>query len=543
MKQNKRFILLVVMVLLANCLFAGLATAASYTPTVTDFTLPGTAVFTYDKSEIDPYGTVYAGYKAISLDLWAYGEPGYHNEGRAIVGGWTPNSKIDNDGWCAVFERDESGNAIDFTAFKFKAVSSDPTVVSVGTANATAMTEASWTLNAQKVGKATITITAYTLEDMEWSRSNPTGMSASFDVEIRQDVAAKVALTKKPTAANYKVGDSITAVLASSSMMEAAVKYNYDAFYGTNDILAFIYGTGLDYYYVPGWAKDIISVPTEWKLATDKDPWTEFDYEYHGDRYTPSKYKQITLSEYDWSGIIKVKFTDLAWSVSPADAADVVVTADKATITFKKAGNVTIKAAMAADPTINATVTYTIDKNPDIPEETLKLQTADGKTSATVKLIKGETPATLTLSAKDKDGKAVEIYKFKSSNTKVATIDEKTGVVTVKGEGTVQMTGTTKAGDTYYFNLKVKKVPVSKLTVTTKSIKVEVGKTAQIAWATKPAYAYNPAVKFKSSDKKIATVSDTGLVTGVKAGKTTVVVTPKFAKDTVNPVTIKVTVK
>jgi hypothetical protein len=527
MKQNKRFILLVVMVLLANCLFAGLASAAWHDTFVSAIYAPQKAQFAYDRTAVDPYGNFYGDgtYGNIWLNLSRVTSPtaGYYND-------WLNGGDI--DAFYMHNDRTETGNNIAFLV-----TSSDASVLAVNGNGVCYVgddydadgnylgTGGSIALIPKKLGEAVITITAGVVVERGYGTAvQYTGVSTSFPVKLVQDTASQVILVKKPIAQNYKVGDSITAGLASTKIAANVLKYDLSQF--THDIEAFVTFKGYDYVWATTGDGKWVSVPVKLDSQGNVLEW-----------------KEVWVAEYSYTGAIQYRFDDLVWSASPADAAKITADASSAKIEFLKAGTVTITAALKGDPSVKASVSYTVAVNPDMPVETLKLQTADGKTSATVKLIKGETPATLTLSAKDKDGKAVEIYKFKSSNTKVATIDEKTGVVTVKGEGTVQMTGTTKAGDTYYFNLKVKKVPVSKLTVTTKSIKVEVGKTAQIAWATKPAYAYNPAVKFKSSDKKIATVSDTGLVTGVKAGKTTVVVTPKFAKDTVNPVTIKVTVK
>jgi hypothetical protein len=510
MRKNKRFILLVVAVLLANCLFAGLASAVEthkYDSDVYAYKT-GAAEYFFGTDEMNPYGVLYGTY-AIHVSLIKGALFGYGN------------------GWIDVgFSSSETDNL-------FKVSSDNPSVVAVSTS---VVGTTGWAneetgdfgedgdfwLYASKEGSAKITLVAMD-HHATWN-----GASASFTVTISRNGAWDIELVKKPTAANYKAGDKITVGLASAKTTPESLRVYPSSF--AYDIEAFVYG------------KDI------WSGGTADGE------EIHGRVLKPVKDADGNVIAYEWvsgttinweyfyTGMMQYKFSDVVWSVSDASVAKYTANADgqSGTIEFLKSGSVTIKAALKSDSRVYDTITLTIDKG-EI-DETGKLVNADGKTSMTVKLTKGVAPATFTLKAQDAK---TEIVKFKSSNKAVATIDEKTGVVTIvkDKEGTVQFTGYDKNGNSYTFNLKVKKVPVSKLTVTTKSIKVEAGKTAQIAWATKPAYAYNPDVKFTSSDKKVATVSATGLVTGVKAGKTTVVVTPKFAKDTVNPVTIKVTVK
>lgn len=77
------------------------------------------------------------------------------------------------------------------------------------------------------------------------------------------------------------------------------------------------------------------------------------------------------------------------------------------------------------------------------------------------------------------------------------------------------------------------------LTATTKTIDVK-GKTTVSVKSVKPANA-SKSVSFKSSNKKVATVSSKGVVTGKKAGKVTITVTSKTNKKVKS--TIKITVK
>ncbi len=105
---------------------------------------------------------------------------------------------------------------------------------------------------------------------------------------------------------------------------------------------------------------------------------------------------------------------------------------------------------------------------------------------------------------------------WSSSNKKVATVNSK-GVVTAKAKGTAVITAT--CGE-YKATCKVSvKTPTLKLAKTSASIKV--GKKTTIKATATP----TGTVKYTSSNKKIATVSSKGVVTGKKKGTAKITVT------------------
>ena len=67
--------------------------------------------------------------------------------------------------------------------------------------------------------------------------------------------------------------------------------------------------------------------------------------------------------------------------------------------------------------------------------------------------------------------------------------------------------------------------PIPVTSITASDVTLMEGKTAQIEWTVLPADASFKAVSFASSDESIATVSSSGLVTGVAVGNTTVTIT------------------
>lgn len=118
---------------------------------------------------------------------------------------------------------------------------------------------------------------------------------------------------------------------------------------------------------------------------------------------------------------------------------------------------------------------------------------------------------------------------WSSSNKKVVTVNSK-GVVTAKAKGTAVITAT--CGE-YKATCKVSvKTPTLKLAKTSASIKV--GKKTTIKATATP----TGTVKYTSSNKKIATVSSKGVVTGKKKGTAKITVTCNGVSKT-----FKVTVK
>ena len=119
---------------------------------------------------------------------------------------------------------------------------------------------------------------------------------------------------------------------------------------------------------------------------------------------------------------------------------------------------------------------------------------------------------------------------YTSSNSKIATVDKKTGKVTAKAAGKVTITaksGNLKATYTVTF-----KNPNLKLTKTSASVKV--GKTTRITAKAIP----SGKITYKSSNKKVATVSSNGTVKGIKKGTAKITVTCNGVSKT-----FKVTVK
>ena len=132
-------------------------------------------------------------------------------------------------------------------------------------------------------------------------------------------------------------------------------------------------------------------------------------------------------------------------------------------------------------------------------------------------------------------------FRFSSSNNKVATVSKK-GVVKAKKKGTVTLTMTHIYDHRIKTSVKmqVKAKKKGKITLAQKSATIGVGNTVKISVKSVKNMG-GKAMKYTTSDKSIATVSDKGVVTGKSAGEAKITVTSVLNKK--NKTTFKVTVK
>lgn len=112
---------------------------------------------------------------------------------------------------------------------------------------------------------------------------------------------------------------------------------------------------------------------------------------------------------------------------------------------------------------------------------------------------------------------------WKSSDTKVATVDN--GLVTAVAEGTATITVTTAdGGKTATCEVTVTQpaeTPVTSVTLDKTSLTLDVGGSDTLTATVKPDNATTKTVTWSTSDKNVATVQD-GVVTAVGAGKATI---------------------
>ena len=114
---------------------------------------------------------------------------------------------------------------------------------------------------------------------------------------------------------------------------------------------------------------------------------------------------------------------------------------------------------------------------------------------------------------------------WQSSNESIVSVSN--GVIKAIKEGqtiiTVGYGG--QVFDNVIINVSKKKISVTDISLTATSTELNINGTLQLDYKVYPTDATNQGVVFKSSDDSIATVSNTGLVTGKKAGNVTITIT------------------
>ncbi|MDQ2664785.1 MAG: Ig-like domain-containing protein, partial [Gemmatimonadota bacterium] len=146
----------------------------------------------------------------------------------------------------------------------------------------------------------------------------------------------------------------------------------------------------------------------------------------------------------------------------------------------------------------------------------------------------GET-TTLTATVKDTNGLTVtdRPVSWASSNEAVATVSQ-AGVVTGVAPGTATITATSE-GKSGTAALTVTAVPVGTVTLAPSSASVEQGETTTLTATVKDANGLTVTdrpVSWASSDEAVATVSSTGVVTGVAPGSATITATSEGKRGT-----------
>jgi hypothetical protein len=149
---------------------------------------------------------------------------------------------------------------------------------------------------------------------------------------------------------------------------------------------------------------------------------------------------------------------------------------------------------------------------------------------ASASLQVGQT-TTATATGTDQNGAGIStgVITWSSSNTNVATVNS-SGAVTAVGPGTASITATAngKSGSATVTVTAPTQAGVASVAVTPATASILVGATVQLAATVKDAGGNTltgRTVDWSSSDPTTATVTPTGLVTGIKAGTATIIAT------------------
>ena len=192
----------------------------------------------------------------------------------------------------------------------------------------------------------------------------------------------------------------------------------------------------------------------------------------------------------------------------------------------KKKGSAVVTVTLASKKT--ASFKVTVQK---AAVKTTKITT----TTKSLTLAKGATYKKLASSIAVTPVTSKEKVTYSSSNKKVATVSSK-GVIKVKKAGTAKIT--VKSGSKkVVVTVKVTGVKTTKLSGVPATKKIAKGKSFKIKAAATPKNT-DEKITFKSSNKKVATVTSKGVVKGLKKGTATITVQSGSKK-----MTCKVTVK
>jgi uncharacterized protein YjdB len=124
---------------------------------------------------------------------------------------------------------------------------------------------------------------------------------------------------------------------------------------------------------------------------------------------------------------------------------------------------------------------------------------------------------------------------YTSKNTKIATVNSK-GVVTAKKAGTTTITVKTANGKTATCKITVKKAPKS-VSLSKKKITLKKGQTIKLKTTITKGSA--TTLTFKSSNKKVVTVTASGKIKALKKGTATITVITHNNKKVKCKVTVK----
>ena len=148
-------------------------------------------------------------------------------------------------------------------------------------------------------------------------------------------------------------------------------------------------------------------------------------------------------------------------------------------------------------------------------------------TPTTQTVVAGSTTPAFAAVTKDAGGNTLSgrAVTFASSNTGVATIDPTTGVATGVAPGTATITATSEGITSNAATLTVTPVPVSSVTLAPSSQNVVVGSTVTFV-ATPRDASNNPLsgrmIVYGSSNDAVATISTSGVATGITPGTVTI---------------------
>jgi len=395
----------------------------------------------------------------------------------------------------ATVDPEQAGQAVTWT-------SSDENVVTV---------DENGVLTAVAAGTATVTAAA----------ADNTGASAVCEVTVTKPVSS-IKLDK--TSASILRGKTVTlkATVSPDDAANKAVAWSSsDKKIATVDAKGVVTGVAKGTATITAKAKDGSGVKATCKI-TVKQPVTKITLS----KTSASILRNKTITLKATAGPSSANDKSVAWTTSNKKVATVD---SKGVVKGIAKGTATITATARDGSKVKATCKITV-KQP-VTKITLNKKSASILRNKTITLKAAAGPS----SANDKT------VTWTTSNKKVATVNSK-GVVKGIAKGTATITATAKDGSKVKAVCKITvRQPVTKLTINKTKLTVKKGKTATLKVTVAPSSANDKSLKWTTSNKNIATVTQKGVVKGIKTG--TVTITAAARDGSGKKVTCKITVQ
>ena len=215
----------------------------------------------------------------------------------------------------------------------------------------------------------------------------------------------------------------------------------------------------------------------------------------------------------------------LTAEVLPEDASDKTVSwssSDENVATVSEDGTVT--ALSAGEAVITVTTSdggKTSSCKVTVSEKRISVEGVSVEPESLSLTVGEKAQVTASVTPEDASDKTVT---WSSNDKNIAAVSED-GTVTALSVGKAIVTATTKDGEktaSCSVTIVAKTISVTGIDVTPGSLTLEIGKTSYLSAVVSPDDATNKRVTWTSSNKSVATVSSSGLVTAVSAGKTTI---------------------
>lgn len=397
-------------------------------------------------------------------------------------------------------------------------------------------------LSANKVGTAKITLTIRNTDDSI--------VAKSFDVKVTENKLTGIAFKKSAYNVTLSSRQEYKELTLALTPVDANIE-DYDLYVESSDPKVATASIGSSsntvtvHAYEPGKATITVKSHTDAKLSAS----TEITVKPVLISSVKMAESKLNISYYEGG----TNRTTIKTIISPSDAyCKATWTTTDASVAFVENGYYDDDDGREATlyvvgpGTCKIKVTVTDGTNTKTAQMTVTVKAAKvskltlDTTKATVYMIKGE-ENTLQLNAYDSKTDVMVPVSWKTSNKKVATVNAK-GLVTFKKAGKVKITATTKDGNNTKktCTLTIKQLKVTKVVPAKKTLSMKVGEEATLVVNLKPAKAYNKALSFKSSNKKVVTVDANGNLKAVKAGKAVITITAKDGSKKSAKVTITV---